>query len=274
MLNPIDMSIPLPQEATAGQLLKALSDLLVQPTAVVLPVQVAATLPSKNPVTVAHLLTALYNLMEPPIEVILPIQHSPVSAQTTAEQLLIELSDLMLPPLLLPMVEATFPSKTKSGATTLQLLAALSNLLIPPKAVPLPAPARAKPLAGKRIFILEDDLDAMTIASYLLRSAGATVMFESKGYMTVALLMRMRPIDLVILDLTLPGIHGFTAYANIKTFSVFDGLKAICCTASHEKAREAKLLGFDGFISKPIVPHQFVSQVAEVLAGTSPWVQS
>ena len=254
--------------------------------------------------TATHLLAALYDLMEQPVEVVLPIQPSPVSSQATAEQLLVELSYLMIPPvplllpveveatlplpiraattqllplpetLLLPIVEATLPFKKKSGATNLQLLAALSNLLIPPTVVPLPVTASAKPLAGKRIFILEDDLDAMTIASYLLRSAGATVMFESKGYMTVALLMRMRPLDLVILDLNLPGIHGFTAFANIKTLPVFEGLKAICSTASHDKAREARLLGFDGFISKPINPHQFVSQIVEVLAGTSPWVRS
>jgi CheY-like chemotaxis protein len=128
-------------------------------------------------------------------------------------------------------------------------------------------------LKNKRIFIIEDQTSYVTIASIYLRSAGAVVESDWRGFDIPQVLLKNLPLDLIILDFLLPY--------NLKAFNLFDQLKQhpalsqipvliVSAADPDEIIPLAKTKGFAGFISKPISP-TIVKHVARVLEGHAVW---
>ena len=132
-------------------------------------------------------------------------------------------------------------------------------------------------LKGKRIFVIEDDPTNLAIISTILRRYGASTPFDVWGSDTTQKIKDLPSIDLILLDLHLPGgVHGYDIFDEIKQVPELKDIPIVVVTASDSsiEMNKAREKGLDGFISKPISYKDFGQQVADVLDGKSVWVSS
>jgi DNA-binding response OmpR family regulator len=114
-----------------------------------------------------------------------------------------------------------------------------------------------------QIVIVEDEPDICEVVSLYLKRAGYQVTCYADGLAAQEALLRQLP-DLVILDVMLPGVDGFTLTRNLR--DRFD-VPIILLTSRREEAdRIAGLeLGADDYVVKPFSPQELVSRVRAVL---------
>lgn len=129
-------------------------------------------------------------------------------------------------------------------------------------------------LQNKRIFIVEDNVQNRMVFRLTLMKHGAMVDFESSGRETRDYLMRTRHLDVIILDLMLPGFtSGFEVYSTIRQFAKFAKVPVIAVSAMDPAVAipKTRAAGFAGFIMKPIDVTVFPDQIARVAAGEQIW---
>lgn len=132
----------------------------------------------------------------------------------------------------------------------------------------------ANELAGKRIFIVEDDLMNMAVNSAALRRSGATIIQDPLNINTIDKLTVQLPIDVILLDLMLRhNMNGYDIYDAIKANPQLKHIPVIAVSAAdpHIEIPKAKEKGFSGFIGKPIKPHWFAEQIHSCMTGTAVW---
>jgi CheY-like chemotaxis protein len=129
-------------------------------------------------------------------------------------------------------------------------------------------------LAGKRIFIVEDDVSNMAIFAASLKGGGATVVQDYWNDETLRLLKQHLPIDAILLDLRLRyGISGYDIFAQLQAEPELARIPVVIVSASDPDVEipRAKASGFAGFIRKPIKLLEFPKQIARCIQGQPLW---
>lgn len=117
-----------------------------------------------------------------------------------------------------------------------------------------------------QIVIVEDEPSISEVVSLYLNRAGFEVITFSDGLSAFDHFAKKLP-DLVILDVMLPGMDGFSLIRNIRDRS---DVPVILLTSRREESdRIAGLeLGADDYVVKPFSPQELVSRVRAVLRRT------
>ena len=121
-------------------------------------------------------------------------------------------------------------------------------------------------MAKIRILIVEDNEDNQDLMRFLLERAGYEVTTVENGREGIEAARRDNP-DIILMDLSLPELDGWSAAREIKADPVLAKIPLIAVTA-HTLAgdrRKALEAGFDSYISKPINIHMFDVTVGKVL---------
>lgn len=124
------------------------------------------------------------------------------------------------------------------------------------------------------LILVEDDPNSYLIAEELLKHAGFTNLYRRGNAAKLIPLIDVLPqVDLVLLDINLPGENGFDVIKRLRQHpkTATTHIAAITANIMHESRMRAKSVGFDSFISKPIRPDRFCDQVRSMLAGKSLW---
>ncbi len=119
----------------------------------------------------------------------------------------------------------------------------------------------------KRIALVEDNADNRLLVQAILEDSYAVDEYES-GPAALAALDAARP-DLVLLDISLPGMDGVEVLRQIRHAPSLAGLPVVALTA-HAMAgdREKYLrLGFDDYVTKPIVDESVLLAAIRRLIG-------
>ncbi len=116
------------------------------------------------------------------------------------------------------------------------------------------------------ILVIEDDPASLDLMTYLLAAHGYQSLGASRGDEGLLMAQRQRP-DLVICDIQLPGIDGYSIARMLKSDEVLSTLPLVAVTAMAMVGDRDRVLsaGFDGYVSKPIDPHTFVAQIEPFL---------
>jgi two-component system alkaline phosphatase synthesis response regulator PhoP len=116
------------------------------------------------------------------------------------------------------------------------------------------------------ILIAEDDHDIAELISHYLTKAGWSVYVASTGDQALAY-VRNHGVDVVILDLMLPGMSGFEVCKALRAERTTAHLPVLMLTARTEEADRVKglELGADDYISKPFSPNELVARVRAVV---------
>lgn len=123
-----------------------------------------------------------------------------------------------------------------------------------------------------QIAIVEDEPSISEVVSLYLKRAGFEVEIFSDGLSAFDRFAKRLP-DLVILDVMLPGLDGFSLIRTIRDRS---DVPVILLTSRREESdRIAGLeLGADDYVTKPFSPQELVSRVRAVLRRTQSKTES
>ena len=115
----------------------------------------------------------------------------------------------------------------------------------------------------KTIYVIEDEPNIAEVVTLYLRRAGYVVTSILDGQVALELLEKRIP-DLVILDLMLPGMDGYSLTRWLRERS---DVPVIMVTSRREEMdRIAGLeMGADDYVVKPFSPQELVSRVRAVL---------
>jgi two-component system cell cycle response regulator DivK len=116
------------------------------------------------------------------------------------------------------------------------------------------------------ILVVEDNTQNLYLATYLLESAGYTVLSADDGTSGVARARESLP-DIVLMDILLPGIDGYEATRLLRSEAATESITIVALTAYSMEGDEQAALdaGCDGYIAKPIDPTDFVDKVRAFL---------
>ena len=148
----------------------------------------------------------------------------------------------------------------------------LPRLIAAADAEPAGAAAQALPrLDGIDVLAVDDNGDALDIITAALANAGARVRVALSGLEALERL-RDRPANVVLCDLAMPGMDGFTVLKEIRERDSREGrstpVLAVTAYASSEYRERCLRAGFHGHIAKPFKTADLVREVAAVLERT------
>lgn len=119
------------------------------------------------------------------------------------------------------------------------------------------------------ILVAEDDADIADLIALYVRKAGWTPHVTASGDAALAY-ARAQPVDLVVLDLMLPGLSGLEVCRALRADRATAALPIIMVTARAEEAdRITGLdLGADDYVAKPFSPNELVARIRALLRRT------
>jgi len=114
-----------------------------------------------------------------------------------------------------------------------------------------------------KVLIVEDNAANMTLATFLLQSAGHSVL-SARDAETGLTLARSEQPDLVLMDIQLPGMDGLEATAILKSDGATRDIPVVALTALAMKGDEERIraAGCDGYIAKPLAYRDFLATIA------------
>jgi two-component system cell cycle response regulator DivK len=124
------------------------------------------------------------------------------------------------------------------------------------------------PAASPLILIVEDFDDAREMYRDYLEFSGFRVETARDGREAIEKARTLQP-DLILMDLSLPGIDGWEATRLLKAAPDTAHLLIVALSA-HALATEgerARAAGCDGFIAKPCLPSDLVDEIWQYLKG-------
>lgn len=121
-----------------------------------------------------------------------------------------------------------------------------------------------------RILIVDDHDDMRAGIRAMLRiDPGLDVVGDLSDGLQVARFLDEHPVDLVLMDIRMPGIDGVEATRRIRARHPAEQVRVIVLTTfdQDEIVLAALRAGANGFLSKTVSPRELVAGIAEVVAG-------
>ena len=132
----------------------------------------------------------------------------------------------------------------------------------------------AKNADVKNILVVEDDPRNAVLIKVMLNIVGEmNPMICHSGAEAVIALEGLSHVDMVLLDLQMPGEDGywmikrFRGHALLRTTPII----AVSAQVMPDEVARAESSGFDGFLGKPLNFDRFPSQIQRLLAGERVW---
>ncbi len=118
----------------------------------------------------------------------------------------------------------------------------------------------------KLILIVEDDPKSMKLTRDLLRVSEYKTIMATDGKQGIELARDKKP-DLILMDIMMPEMDGYTACDAIKTDKATRGIPVVMLTAmGYELNKElAQKLGADGYITKPFNRQELLGKISQFL---------
>jgi len=117
------------------------------------------------------------------------------------------------------------------------------------------------------VLVADDDADILRFVEINLRLEGFEVVTARDGADALAKAVAVRP-DLVLLDVQMPGIDGYTICARIRADASLAAVPVIIVTANYGSAEveAARRAGADDFLVKPFLPATLLEMAKAMLS--------
>jgi len=125
-----------------------------------------------------------------------------------------------------------------------------------------------------KILVIDDDPDVHTVVKKILEPKSYKVLSAYDGYEGLSKVVEERP-DLIILDVIMPGKHGFDVCHELKTdekYHFFSNIPVLMLTVypedrekMHLSMREGMMMEAEDYLQKPVDAKELVSRVEGLL---------
>ncbi len=117
------------------------------------------------------------------------------------------------------------------------------------------------------ILYVEDNPDNRMLVRRVLQAEKYDLMEATNAGQALNMLQSSRP-DLILMDINMPDMDGYTLTTHIKSMSGFEQIPIIAITANVMRGDREKTLqaGCDGYIQKPIDIDQLTREIEKFLA--------
>jgi CheY-like chemotaxis protein len=116
-------------------------------------------------------------------------------------------------------------------------------------------------LKGKKILIVEDDLSSRLYLNKILEKAGVLILNAGDGQEAVNVALANPDINIILMDIQLPVMDGYTALSKIREAN--SDMIVIAQTAYGLLGDKEKILssGFNDYIIKPILSQNLIEKL-------------
>lgn len=117
-----------------------------------------------------------------------------------------------------------------------------------------------------KILIVDDDPEFALLEEKAIRSLGHEVLTAADGVTGLQMIRSERP-NLVVLDLMMPGMHGFAVCQEIQNDPALQGVRVLVTSskAYGSDMKKAKQLGAADYLVKPFEMVELLRRVNELL---------
>lgn len=125
-------------------------------------------------------------------------------------------------------------------------------------------------LAGKRVLVIEDNMENLRLFRAILQLECAIVSDANRAERGIEIARREQP-HVILMDMQMPGMDGLEATRVLRADPLTRHIPIIIVTASamiEDRAR-AQEAGCSGYISKPVDPMSLATQIASFI-GAAP----
>ena len=128
-------------------------------------------------------------------------------------------------------------------------------------------PAADGVYVGKRVLVVDDDVRNVFALTSALEQHGIDVVYADSGEAGIQALSEDPAIELVLMDIMMPGMDGYTAMREIRKVPAFKELPLIALTAKAMPGDRGNSLsaGASDYVTKPV-------DVAQLLALFRQWL--
>jgi signal transduction histidine kinase/HAMP domain-containing protein/ActR/RegA family two-component response regulator len=125
----------------------------------------------------------------------------------------------------------------------------------------------AAPFEGAKILVVDDDFRNVFALSALLERGNAVVSVAEGGAEAMVVLEESPDMDLVLMDIMMPGMDGYDTIRAIRLLESFAGLPIIAVTGKVVRGERERCLaaGANDYVPKPV-------DTIELLAALGPWL--
>lgn len=125
-------------------------------------------------------------------------------------------------------------------------------------------------MAKEKILVVDDEEDILELVRFNLSKEGFKISCADTGEKALEAL-RTQPVDLIVLDLMLPGIDGFAVAKQIKSDPRVMHIPIVMLTAkgSETDVVTGLELGAEDYITKPFSPRVLLARIHTVLRRSS-----
>ena len=125
-----------------------------------------------------------------------------------------------------------------------------------------------------KILVIDDDPDVHTVVKKILEPKSYEVVSAYDGDEGLRKVVEERP-DLIILDVIMPGKHGFDVCHELKTdekYHFFSNIPVLMLTVypedrekMHLSMREGMMMEAEDYIQKPVDPQELAKRIEDLL---------
>jgi two-component system cell cycle response regulator DivK len=118
----------------------------------------------------------------------------------------------------------------------------------------------------QKILYVEDNVDNRVLVRRILMAEGYSVLEAQDAHEALQVVQQQKP-DLILMDINMPEIDGYTLTARIKGMTGLSSVPIIALTANVMRGDRERSLdaGCDGYIQKPIDVDQLPLQIKRFL---------
>jgi two-component system, cell cycle response regulator DivK len=119
---------------------------------------------------------------------------------------------------------------------------------------------------SKRILVVEDQADSRQIIRDMLAGTDYEITEAANGEEALRAIANQRP-DLILMDIQLPIMDGYTATNQIKADPALRSIPIIAVTsyALAGEENKARAAGCDEYVTKPFSPRQLLAKIRQYL---------
>jgi CheY-like chemotaxis protein len=118
-----------------------------------------------------------------------------------------------------------------------------------------------------KVLIVEDNQTNMDLFVRIINGKGGYDVVTAPDGQTALDLARQEAPDVIVLDISMPGISGFEVCNTLKTDEQTGDIPIILLTAlsGAEYLKESQQVGADAFLSKPVKAQDLLDQISTLI---------